>query len=211
MSVGASLNWSGPNVLPQRVGDSFDMTVLAPDDEEQEDGDGGGGGGGGNGAAGASRGPAAEVGRLRVFMAAMGPPTMTVGGGGGDAEAVLVEATPKEACSPLVDPPRPQRRQRPSGQSGEIGDDGDGDGFYAGKIVLVNRGGCYFTDKIRWAQEAGAAGVIVANNDINGFFKSKEAGQQGCFFVFFCVCIFFPLLHPPPPLPLFHSSRMTPA
>ena len=158
ISVGASLGWSGPNVPSQRVGDSFDMAVLAP--EEQ----------GGDFAGDVSaRG---EIGRLRIYMAAMGPPMMPFSGGKIDDNnavnnvrkqgLVLVEATPEDACAPLVAPPA------------GVNDSGSGGNFYTGKIVLVTRGKCYFTDKIRAAQVAGAAGVVVANNDITGFFKMAQ-------------------------------------
>lgn len=36
-------------------------------------------------------------------------------------------------------------------------------GDVAGKIALVNRGGCFFSDKVWYAQEAGAVGVIICN------------------------------------------------
>ena len=42
---------------------------------------------------------------------------------------------------------------------------------FPGAVVLVTRGGCYFSDKIIHAQDAGAVGVIVANDDVTGFFK----------------------------------------
>lgn len=34
----------------------------------------------------------------------------------------------------------------------------------AGKLVLIDRGGCYFADKVRNAMQAGAVGVVVVNN-----------------------------------------------
>jgi len=37
--------------------------------------------------------------------------------------------------------------------------------FTSGRIALIDRGNCLFRDKVLRAQEAGAAGVIVANND----------------------------------------------
>ena len=50
-----------------------------------------------------------------------------------------------------------------------------------GKVVLVERGGCYFFDKIRRLGEAGAKGALVYNNEESGagFFKmaSSEPGQ----------------------------------
>ena len=50
---------------------------------------------------------------------------------------------------------------------------------YAGTIVLVTRGGCYFSDKILRVQNAGAAGVLVANDDVTGFFKMGPKNDGG--------------------------------
>ena len=41
-------------------------------------------------------------------------------------------------------------------------------GALAGKIALIDRGLCNFTDKVANAQAAGAIGVILANNAVNG-------------------------------------------
>lgn len=41
-------------------------------------------------------------------------------------------------------------------------------GDFAGKIVVLQRGNCAFVDKVRNAQAAGAAGVIVYNNQGDG-------------------------------------------
>ena len=60
--------------------------------------------------------------------------------------------------------------------------------------MTVDRGGCYFTDKIRHAQAAGAAGVIVANNDITGFFKSKDNGTTGYWLLFLWLWLRFRVL-----------------
>jgi subtilisin family serine protease len=37
-------------------------------------------------------------------------------------------------------------------------------GFFTGKIALINRGTCTFVEKVKNAQDAGAIGVLVANN-----------------------------------------------
>jgi len=37
-------------------------------------------------------------------------------------------------------------------------------GFTAGRIALIDRGGCFFRDKVIAAEDAGAIGVIIANN-----------------------------------------------
>lgn len=57
-------------------------------------------------------------------------------------EGELVFAQPRKSCSPL-----------------------DNSDMVAGRIVLIQRGGCMFAEKVRNAQNAGAIGVIVA-----GFF-----------------------------------------
>ncbi|PCK29859.1 rhombosortase-dependent M36 family metallopeptidase [Pseudoalteromonas piscicida] len=38
----------------------------------------------------------------------------------------------------------------------------------SGKIALIDRGGCSFTDKVKFVQEAGAIGAIVVNNNDDG-------------------------------------------
>ncbi len=47
-----------------------------------------------------------------------------------------------------------------------------------GKIALLYRGACQFGDKARYAQNAGAIGVIIVNNDPNGYID-PGAGNQG--------------------------------
>jgi hypothetical protein len=44
-------------------------------------------------------------------------------------------------------------------------DAGDYGGGVSGKIVLVSRGSCVFTDKVSLAQAAGALGVLIVEND----------------------------------------------
>ena len=88
-----------------------------------------------------------------VYMAAMGASRFVF-----NAEPKpLIAADPMDACSDLID--------------GRV---------YAGTIVLVTRGGCYFSDKILRVQNAGAAGVLVANDDVTGFFKMgpKNDGDE---------------------------------
>ncbi|KAI9246478.1 hypothetical protein BDA99DRAFT_264593 [Phascolomyces articulosus] len=36
------------------------------------------------------------------------------------------------------------------------------------KVLILSRGGCTFTTKVQWAQEAGAKAVIFVNNDTSG-------------------------------------------
>ncbi len=38
----------------------------------------------------------------------------------------------------------------------------------SGKIAVVDRGDCFFTEKVKSAQNAGAVAVIVVNNQPNG-------------------------------------------
>ena len=76
-----------------------------------------------------------------VYMAAVGADRFVTG-----AEFRLVAASPPDACSDFTV-------------------------RFPGAVVLVTRGGCYFSDKIIRAQDAGAVGVIVANDDVTGFFK----------------------------------------
>ena len=58
----------------------------------------------------------------------------------------IVLAAPDKACSPLTN-----------------------DDEVAGKVVLIKRGTCTFTTKVRYAQQAGALAVFVFNNEETGF------------------------------------------
>ncbi len=73
------------------------------------------------------------------------------------------------------------------------GDDADGGSIYdgcqeptngsdlAGKIAIIDRGGCNFTDKVKFAQEAGAIGAIVANvpsRDPDGMTPAPMGGSD---------------------------------
>jgi hypothetical protein len=72
------------------------------------------------------------------------------------AEVELVDdgsAVPTLGCEPLVD-------------------------FIPGAIALVDRGECLFVDKVENAQQAGAVGVIVVNNDGDGL---VNMGGEGSF------------------------------
>lgn len=83
--------------------------------------------------------PSAAAGRYGASGATFGPDPDEVGLAG---PVVLVNdgsANPTEGCGPLVD-------------------------FPAGAIALVDRGNCAFTEKVRYAQDAGAVAVIVINN-----------------------------------------------
>jgi hypothetical protein len=58
----------------------------------------------------------------------------------GKAHGRMIEASPKEACSPLTG------------------------GDYTGRMVLIDRGTCSFVTKAKNAQDAGATAYVVANN-----------------------------------------------
>jgi len=119
VAVGASLGWSGPNVVDAlAVGDSATMRVRSR--------------------------ITGTVEAFTVYMAAVGADRFATG----NRELRLVAATPPDGCSSLT-----------------------GNDTFPGAVVLVTRGGCYFSDKIIHAQDAGAVGVIVANDDVTGFFK----------------------------------------
>eukprot|EP00056_Hartaetosiga_gracilis_P022213 m.28877 g.28877 ORF g.28877 m.28877 type:complete len:879 (+) comp9517_c0_seq1:767-3403(+) len=47
-----------------------------------------------------------------------------------------------------------------------------------GKIVVVNRGTCYFTEKARNAESAGAIGVVIVNHDDNLNFRMAGQGEE---------------------------------
>jgi hypothetical protein len=82
--------------------------------------------------------PSSTAGTYGAAGASFGPsPTGTSG-----SLVVVNDGTqnPTEGCSPII-------------------------GFPAGAIALVDRGGCDFTVKVANAQAAGAAAVIVANNE----------------------------------------------
>ena len=148
VSVGASLGWRGANVNvndpPRRAGDTFEMTVTLDV---------------GTTRLGASIATAdgdgdprprprrATLVSARVHLAAMGPSTMPSNDPATGAPFALVEADPPDACGRL---------------SGER---------YRRAVTLVARGGCLFSTKVRNAQDAGAAAVIVANDREGGFFK----------------------------------------
>jgi subtilisin family serine protease len=68
----------------------------------------------------------------------------------GRISAQVVEALPLDAC-----------------QDGDNGLITNGAAL-AGKIALINRGTCFFVNKVRAAQQAGAVGVIMVNN-VDGF------------------------------------------
>ena len=59
----------------------------------------------------------------------------------GPIQANLVYASPNDACTTLSNP-----------------------GQLTGNIALIDRGTCFFVDKVQLAQEAGALGVIMVNN-----------------------------------------------
>jgi hypothetical protein len=84
--------------------------------------------------------PAAAAGMYEVTTATFGPPVLSEGTLG---ELMLADdgaGAPADACEPLI------------GNSG-------------GAIVLADRGACAFTTKAAHAQDAGAIGVVVINNE----------------------------------------------
>ena len=80
--------------------------------------------------------PPSVAGKYPVGTAAFGPP-LTVPG----VTGTLALASPNLACGPLANP-----------------------AAVAGKIAVVDRGTCTFVVKVKAAQDAGAIGVIVADN-----------------------------------------------
>jgi hypothetical protein len=83
--------------------------------------------------------PSPAAGRYGAAGAAFGPEPTEAALAGDIALVSDGSANPTEGCGPLV-------------------------GFPAGSIALVDRGTCGFTQKVLNAQNAGAVGVIVANN-----------------------------------------------
>lgn len=82
--------------------------------------------------------PASVAGELAHGTAQFGPQTF-------DLTQDLVAATPTDGCTPLTN-----------------------GAAVAGKIALISRGTCAFTVKVKTAQDAGAAGVIIHNNAAGG-------------------------------------------
>lgn len=90
--------------------------------------------------------PAAIAGSARVGLAAFGPPLSSPGVTSDvvlalDPAIPTTSPSPTDACSPLINAAQ-----------------------VAGKIALMDRGACAFTVKVKNAQDAGAVGVIVADN-----------------------------------------------
>ncbi len=85
--------------------------------------------------------PPSIAGFYRVGTANFGPPLADPGVTADIAEARDASAQPTLACNALVNP-------------GEVD----------GKIALIDRGECFFTEKVRHAQDAGAIGVIIVND-----------------------------------------------
>lgn len=85
--------------------------------------------------------PPALAGTSQVAPAAFGPPITSVGLQGRLALGRDGSADPTLGCNPLVN-------------SGEV----------AGKIAVLDRGTCFFFDKARNAQNAGAIALVVVNN-----------------------------------------------
>ena len=85
--------------------------------------------------------PSSAAGSYEAAGATFGPDPTRQGLSGAIALVADGSVNPTEGCSPLV-------------------------GFPAGAIALVDRGTCSFVQKVRNAQAAGAAAVIVANNTV---------------------------------------------
>ena len=83
--------------------------------------------------------PALAAGNYEVGQATFGPPLNESGVTGDVVLANDGVGVPTNACEPLVN-------------------------VVAGKIVLLDRGGCTFTVKVKNAQDAGAIGVVVADS-----------------------------------------------
>lgn len=97
--------------------------------------------------------PSPVAGDYAASGAAFGPQLLQIGPLTGDVALANDGggASPTDACESLV-------------------------GFPEGKLALVDRGTCFFVDKVRNAQRAGAIGVIVANNAAGSPFLMGAAG-----------------------------------
>ncbi len=85
--------------------------------------------------------------------AAFGPP-LDLSGISGDLEYVNDgEFIPTDGCEPLI-------------------------GFTAGKIALIDRGSCFFSDKVYNAQMAGATAVVIVNHIPGGGVVTMSAGSD---------------------------------
>lgn len=105
------------------------------------------------------------------------PPYDCSAGGGSPVPSMEITAPASiagffAAGGAVFNPPAPWTVSAPV----ELADDGTGDpndaceglgGFSPGSIVLVNRGTCLFREKVVNARIAGAAGVMIANNQGN--------------------------------------------
>ena len=82
--------------------------------------------------------------------------------GGAGVNWKLAVAQPLDACYPLEQPP--------GGADGAAA--GAGANYYADRVVLVQRGGCYFSAKARHAEAAGARAIVVfdGSQTASGFF-----------------------------------------
>jgi PA domain-containing protein/Calx-beta domain-containing protein len=83
--------------------------------------------------------PPAIAGNYQIGAADFGPLLSSPG-----ITANVVQATPNDGCSALTNP-----------------------GAMSGKIALIDRGTCAFITKVKNAQNAGAVGVIIADNVVN--------------------------------------------
>lgn len=61
---------------------------------------------------------------------------------------------------------------------GRVGDFNTTPGFYTGKVALIKRGEIGFADKLKNAEDAGAAGVVVYNHELGGEDMVSMAGTD---------------------------------
>jgi hypothetical protein len=86
--------------------------------------------------------PASVRGAYEVTTAQFGPPLSQTGVGGRLARADDGTASPRLGCQPFVN-----------------------EAAMGGRIAVVDRGGCTFAVKVKNAQNAGAFGVVIVNNE----------------------------------------------
>lgn len=99
--------------------------------------------------------PPAIAGRYPAGAATFGPNLTPTGWSGALALAVDGVGAANDACQPLANAPA-----------------------VAGRIALVDRGGCDYPVKVAHAQAAGAIGVVVANDDPAGAAGTRMGGSD---------------------------------
>eukprot|EP00892_Ulva_mutabilis_P012498 jgi/Ulvmu1/9620/UM054_0050.1 len=87
----------------------------------------------------------------------------------------VVHAKPASACTSLIAPPS---------SAGSTGSTLPGSppekGPYGGAVVVVERGGCMFAEKVLHAEAAGAAAVIVLNTPGRAHSSGGDSGSGAC-------------------------------